>query len=66
MIKNIKKIILFNLFYNVYNFLNKCTRLPFLKDKHSIFYNEWLSIIPIFYKNIFKSSIYQTGNFINN
>ena len=63
-INQLKRIItlIYFIIYTIY--CSKATRLPFIKDKYSLFYNEFLNLIPIFYKNICDSSIYQTGKLI--
>lgn len=65
MIINQGKRILCFLYFIFYTLLcSKATKLPLIKNKYTLFYNEWLNLSPIFYKNIFQSDIYHTGNFI--
>lgn len=64
MINQIKKV--FHLIYFIFFTIScsKFTKIPFIKDIHSQLCNEWLNIIPISYKNIFNSIVYQSGDFI--
>ena len=54
--------LIYFIFYTI--FCTKALNLPMIKNKHSLFYNEWINLLPIFYKNIFNSNIYKTGDFI--
>jgi lysocardiolipin and lysophospholipid acyltransferase len=59
------KRIIFLIYFIVYTlYCTKALKLPMIKNKETLFYNEFLNISPVFYKNIFGSDIYQSGNFI--
>lgn len=59
------KRIIFLIYFIIYTlYCTKALKLPLIKNKEILFYNEWANIIPIAYKSIFHSDIYQTGNFI--
>jgi 1-acyl-sn-glycerol-3-phosphate acyltransferase len=64
MINHVIKIFyfLYFIFYTIS--CSKGTNLPLIKDKYTLFYNEWLNVVPIFYKHLFNSNIYQNGDFL--
>lgn len=64
MINQFKRLFYF-LYFIVYSIhCAKSMSLPIIKDKNTIFFNEWLNMSPYIYKNIFNSTIYQSGDFI--
>lgn len=59
------KSLFFFLYFIVYSInCAKSISLPIIKDKNTIFFNEWLNITPYVYKNIFNSTIHESGDFI--
>ena len=64
MIQELKRIIVL-IYFTIYTICcTKSIKLPMIKNKGVLFANESGNLFPIFYKNVFKSDIYQTGNFI--
>ena len=64
MISQIKRIIAFIYFILYTICCSKSLKLPFIKNKDSLFYNEWINMCPYFYKEIFNSDIYYNGKFL--
>ena len=64
MISQIKRVISFIYFILYTICCSKSLKLPFIKkNKDSLFYNEWLNMSSYFYKKIFNSDIYYSGEF---
>lgn len=65
MIQYLKRIIIL-IYFTIFTICcSKSTKVPLIKNKYTLFYNEWLNMIPLFYQNFFNSKIYQSGNFIS-
>ena len=59
------KRVIFLIYFVIYTLsCSKSVQIPLLKNPGSLFYNEWLNIIPYAYQKLFLSDIYQTGSFI--
>ena len=59
------KRLIYTIYVVLYTILcTKAMNFPLIKDKHSLFFNEFINILPIVYKNIFNSNIFQSGNLI--
>lgn len=59
------KRLIYTIYFVLYTILcSKAMNFPLIKDKHSLFFNEFINILPIVYKNIFNSNIFQSGKLI--